>query len=98
MSSDTTVGLEEKCQPGVHKSSGGTACKLEGHHKEVLKRNATRVSSDATVGLEEKCQSGVHKSSGMINRLWTRETPWKVLKIKLNARGSLASPWDTQEK
>jgi hypothetical protein len=87
MSSDTTVGLEEKCQSGVHRSSGGTACKLEGRHEEVLKRNASRVSSDATVGLEEKCQSGIHKSSGVINRLLTRGTPRKGLENKVECPG-----------
>jgi hypothetical protein len=48
--SDATVGLEKKCQSGVHKRS------LKGRHGEVLKRNASRVSSDATVGLENKTE------------------------------------------
>ena len=46
MSSGITVGLEEKCQSGVHKSSGViNRLTLEGRHKKDWKRNANRVST-----------------------------------------------------
>jgi hypothetical protein len=94
MSSDTTVGLEKKCQSGVHKSCGViNRLRTRGTPQRGLEKKCqSGAKNDATVGLENKCQSGVHKSSGVIDRLRTRGTPREVLKIKLNARGSLASP------
>ena len=42
MSSDTTVGLEKKCQSGVHKSSGViNRLTLEGRHRKDLKIKAS---------------------------------------------------------
>ena len=48
MSSDITVGLKEKCQSGVHKSSGViNRLTLEGRLKKDFKRNASWVSTRA---------------------------------------------------